>query len=96
MMSGLSGLIAITALAADPMSDATSDTIDVVALCGEDALTLATEIVTLPGDQAAKLDALLAQMVTAEGAAEVGVPPAPGLALRVETLSGAENSAAPG
>lgn len=71
---GLSSLVSIAAIAAEPGTDATAETTDVVDFCGEDALTLTTEIVTLPADQAAKLDGLLAQMITAEGAAEAHVP----------------------
>jgi hypothetical protein len=73
LLLGLSSLVSIAAVAAEPGTDATAETAVVVALCGEEALTLTTEIVTLPADQAAKLDALLAQMVTTEGAAEAHV-----------------------
>jgi D-alanyl-D-alanine carboxypeptidase len=88
IISGLSGLVSTTALAADPSIDAATETIDVVDLCGEDGLALTTETDTLPTEQAAKLDALLVQMITAEGAEALEVQPAPGLALRVETPDG--------
>jgi hypothetical protein len=73
LLLGLSSLVSIAAVAADHGTDATAKTTDVVDFCGEGALTLTTEILTLPADQAAKLDDLLAQMVTAEGAAEANV-----------------------
>jgi hypothetical protein len=78
-----------TAIAQEDVSESVSESVDVVTLCGEAALDLTTELVTLPDDQAAKLDDLLKQMITTAGTAAAGIPPAPGLVLWVETPTGA-------
>jgi D-alanyl-D-alanine carboxypeptidase len=76
------------AIAQDDLLDPTPESVDVVTLCGEAALDLTTELITLPYDQAAKLDDLLRQMVTTAGTADAGISPAPGLVLWVESPMG--------
>lgn len=78
-----------SAIAQADIPEAMTESVDVVTLCGEAALNLTTELVTLPDDQAAKLDDLLKQMITTAGTAAAGIPPAPGFVLWVETPTGA-------
>jgi len=76
------------AIAQDDLLDPSPESVDVVTLCGEAALNLTTELITLPYDQAIKLDDLLRQMVTTAGTAAAGISPAPGLVLWVESPTG--------
>ncbi len=76
------------AIAQDDILEPAPESVDVVTLCGEAALNLTTELVTLPDDQTAKLDDLLRQMVTTAGTADARISPAPGFVLWVETPIG--------
>lgn len=77
-----------SAIAQGEVAEPVPKPVDVVDLCGEAALNLTTELVTLPDDQAAKLDDLLKQMVTTAGTAAAGISPSPGLVLWVESPAG--------
>jgi CubicO group peptidase (beta-lactamase class C family) len=86
---GLGWRSALPEESAIAQAEEAAESVDVVTLCGEAALNLTTELVTLPDDQAAKLDDLLRQVVTTAGTAAAGISPAPGLVLWVETPTGA-------